>query len=306
MRAWRQASPSDPALRATPVALALCESCGTARSLGRVPEPNAHETSYYAPTRGAADRIVEPLRRLADRDRLRSLPTLQAGERVLEIGSGDGRFLAAARERGGSVVGIEPSAEARARAARLGIESYAGGVEDARVPPRSVGAVIAWHSLEHLDSPFDALRLARAWLKPGGALVVAVPNRASLQARIGGDRWFHQDVPRHRTHFTSAGAKAIVQRSGFEVKRVRHLLVEQNPLGMWQTLLNRLTHERDVAYRAIKRDPTVRGSSGDLLVSALAGPPLVPIAIGLELLAGVLRRGGSIVVEARAVGDEPS
>lgn len=306
MRAWRRATPSDPALRATPVDLALCERCGTARSLGRVPQPDAHETSYYAATRGAADRIVEPLRRLAERDRRRSLPCIKAGERVLEIGSGDGRFLAAVRERGGVVVGIEPSAEARARAARVGIESYAGGVEDASVPAHSLSAVIAWHSLEHLESPFGALRKARAWLKPGGSLLVAVPNRASLQARIGGDRWFHQDVPRHRTHFTEAGARAIVERSGFEIERVRHLVVEQNPLGMWQTLLNRLTRERDVAYRAIKRDSSVRVSGGDLAVSALAGLPLAPIAISLELLAALLRRGGSIVVEARAVGDVSS
>ena len=35
---------------------------------------------------------------------------------------------------------------------------------------------------------------------------------------------------------------------------MRHLLIEQNPLGMWQTLLNRLTAERDFAFRLLKRD----------------------------------------------------
>ena len=35
---------------------------------------------------------------------------------------------------------------------------------------------------------------------PGGALVVAVPNTASLQARAFGDRWFHLDLPRHLVH----------------------------------------------------------------------------------------------------------
>ena len=45
---------------------------------------------------------------------------------------------------------------------------------------------------------------------PAGTLVVAVPNLGSVQARIGGDRWFHQDVPRHRTHLTPAGASALL------------------------------------------------------------------------------------------------
>src|SRR3954454_16947550 len=94
----------------------------------------------------------------------------------------------------------------------------------------------------------------RTWLRPEATIVVACPNLAGLQARIGGDRWFHQDVPRHRTHFTAAGLRLAVERSGLRVERVSNLLVEQNPLGMWQTLLNRLTRERDVAFRALKHD----------------------------------------------------
>ena len=67
-----------------------------------------------------------------------------------------------------------------------------------------------WHVLEHLDdrlgpSPTCAARC------PGGRLIVAVPNLSSLQARIGGDRWFHQDIPRHRTHFTEGGLLMLLR-----------------------------------------------------------------------------------------------
>ena len=84
---------------------------------------------------------------------------------------------------------------------------------------------------------------------------------------------------------------------------MRHLLVEQNPLGMWQTLLNRLTRERDFAFRLLKRDlgeAGTRGHGRDLAVTAVAGPLLAPIAVAAEIAAGLARRGGSIVVEARA------
>jgi predicted SAM-dependent methyltransferase len=198
--------------------------------------------------------------------------------------------------------GLDPSPAACETARRIGIEVVNVGVEEAEVEPASQDGVVLWHTLEHFDDPASALARINVWLRPGGAAVVAVPDLAGLQARIGGDRWFHQDVPRHRTHFTPVGLEALLERTGYRVERVRHLLVEQNPFGMWQTLLNQLTVERDFAYRLLKRDlgeaarPTrVR----DLAVTALAGPLLAAVAIPLELAAGLAGRGGSMVVEAR-------
>jgi hypothetical protein len=68
---------------------------------------------------------------------------------------------------------------------------------------------------------------------------------------------------------------------------------------MWQTLLNRLTRERDVAFRALKRDlGRGPGVGRDLAVTAVAGPLLVPVAVALELAAGLAGRGGSVVAVA--------
>jgi hypothetical protein len=166
-------------------------------------------------------------------------------------------------------------------------------------------AIVFWHSLEHLPDPEGALESARRALAPQGKLIVAVPNLAGLQARIGGDRWFHQDVPRHRTHLTPAGLTAMLGRAGFARPRVRHLLLEQNPLGMWQTLLNRLTRDRNVAFRLLKRDRP-RGARGglDVAITVLLALPAAVVAVPLELGAGLARRGGTIVAEATpAAGD---
>jgi 2-polyprenyl-3-methyl-5-hydroxy-6-metoxy-1,4-benzoquinol methylase len=176
-------------------------------------------------------------------------------------------------------------------------------VEDTERPAEPPTDVIAWHSLEHVDHPDDTLRRLRGWVDPGARLVIATPNLGSLQAAIGGDRWFHQDVPRHRTHFTAAGLAALVGRTGFEVTRVRHLVVEQNPLGMWQTLLNRITAGRDIGYRLVKRDRTLREErAADIALTVLLALPMAIVAVALELAAAVVRRGGTIVVEARADG----
>lgn len=260
-----------------------------------------YEGGTYTPARGLARRLLEPLRGLAERDRLRFVADLPPGSRVLEVGAGDGKLVAAMRAAGLDAHGIDPSPAACAAARELGVEVANVGIEEADPPAASEDAVVVWHALEHLEQPQAALLRIREWLRPGGRIVVAVPNLASWQARIGGDRWFHQDVPRHRTHLTAAGAAALLERSGYRVERIRHLLLEQNPLGMWQTLLNRLTIERDFAFRLLKRDlgPARRGTRiYDLLVTAVAGPLLVPVALAAELTAGLAGRGGSIVVEA--------
>ena len=217
------------------------------------------------------------------------------------MGAGDGRLLERLASAGYRVSGIEPSRAGCAAARARGVDVENVGIEEARIDPGTRDAVVLWHVLEHLEDPHAALSRVHAWLAPGGRAVVACPDLASLQARIGGDRWFHQDVPRHRTHFTHRGLETLLERTGFRTDRVRHLLIEQNPLGMWQTLLNRATVERDVAFRFIKRDldgPSRFGRGRDLAVTAVAGPLLVPIAVALELAAGVAGRGGTMVVEA--------
>ena len=74
-------------------------------------------------------------------------------------------------------------------------------------------------------------------------------------------------------------------------------MVEQNPLGMWQTLLNRLTRERDVAFRALKGDRPAAGVARDLAVTRSPGRCSFRSLLALELAAGLAgavaaRRGG--------------
>jgi len=302
---WREATASDPQLAGrVRFALERCAVCGSAATIGDAADHGAmYEGGTYAPAAGLAGRLLGPLRGLAERDRMRFVRSLTPGARVLEVGAGDGKLVALMRRAGLDARGIDPSPAACAAARENGVEVTCVGVDEAELEPGAEDAVVIWHALEHFDRPAQALERIRGWLRPEGRLVVAVPNLASVQAEIGGDRWFHQDVPRHRVHLTPHGVSALLERAGFEPERVRHLLVEQNPLGMWQTLLNRLTRERDFAFRLLKRDLGPAGLSGhgrDLAVTAIAGPLLAPVAVLAEVVAGLVRRGGSIVVEARA------
>lgn len=306
---WRGASASDSHLtRQRSYRLLRCGACGTATTaIDRDEDPTRlHNFGTYSAARRWPSKLIEPLRRLTEIDRLRFLGDLEPGSRVLEVGAGDGRFLALLAARGFSASGIEPSPPSTdvTAADRPGPKIERATIEAAVVGPASQDAIVIWHVLEHVADPAAALARLRSWLRPGGRLIVGVPNRASLQAAIGGDRWFHQDVPRHRTHFTTRGLGALLGRVGFGQIRISHLLVEHNSLGMWQTMLNRITAERDFAFRLLKRDlegvPWPRRGL-DLALSVIGGALLLGPSVLLELIAGLARRGGTVVAVAKAL-----
>jgi 2-polyprenyl-3-methyl-5-hydroxy-6-metoxy-1,4-benzoquinol methylase len=278
-------------------ALARCVACGTAVTLGDPPAPAAHETGAYGGGAPRLSRLASPVLRAFDRTRLRMLrPVAPPPARLLDAGAGRGRFVGAARDAGYDATGIEPAARGELARTEHGVELAAETVESASFETGSLQAVTLWHVLEHLEDPGAALERVAGWVAPGGALLVGVPNLASLQARIGGGRWFHLDVPRHRTHFTVAGIETLLAASGFTPVRTHHVLAEHNPFGMWQSAVNRVTGTPSYLFNLLKRNAPVRSLDLPISVLALA---LAPVAVLAELTAGLARRGGTVAVVAR-------
>jgi SAM-dependent methyltransferase len=297
--AWLTVPGSDPALPGD-YELARCVRCGTAVTLAPAPA-QAHEAGAYGGGAPRGSRLAAPLLRAFMRRRL-GLLTAAGGSgapgRLLDIGAGRGRFVASARAAGWDAQGIEPSLRGVEGARALGIDLERAGIDDADVAEGSVDAATLWHVLEHLDEPGPALQRIAGWLRPGGLLLVGVPNLGSVQARVGGERWYHLDVPRHRTHFTVAGLEALLRANGLEPVSTTHVLAEHNPFGLWQSVVSRATRTPSWLYHALKRNASLRTS--DALVTAVA-LPLAPIAVVAELAFGLARRGGTVAVVARRV-----
>ena len=297
---WRSAASGEPGW--PDVALARCAACGTGVTLDPAAPDNAgqdlHESGAYAPVTPRGARLAGPLLGAFDAQRLRIVArACPHPARLLDAGAGRGRFVAAARAAGYEATGIEPSARGVDGArARHGVELVRAGIEDAPVPGGSADVVTLWHVLEHVDDPAATLDVLHGWLAPGGVLLVGVPNLASLQARIGGPRWWHLDLPRHRTHFTAAGLRVLLARRGFRVEREVHVLLEHNPFGLWQSAVSRVTPTSGWLYHALKRNAPMRAPDAIPTVAAL---PLLPVAAGLEAAAGAARRGGTVAVLAR-------
>jgi len=296
LASWLTVPGSDPALPGD-YELARCRSCGTAVTLAAAPA-QAHEAGAYGGGAPRGSRLLAPLLRAFDRRRLAQLTRAGAlpPGRLLDIGAGRGRFVAQARAAGWYAHGIEPSRRGVEGARALGIELLAGGIDDVPVPPGSLDAATLWHVLEHVDEPGAALARIASWLRPGGMLLVGVPNLASVQARLGAARWYHLDVPRHRTHFTVTGLEALLRTHGLEPVSTRHVLAEHNPFGLWVSLVSHATRVPSWLYHALKRNAPLR--SRDALITVLA-LPLAPVAVALEAAFGLARRGGTVSVVAR-------
>jgi len=274
-------------LRPASSALARCSQCGTAVTLAPAPGPEAYESGSPR-----LARLVAPVLARFDRRRLSLLGSPRGS--LLDIGAGRGRFVAAARAAGWAATGIEPSERGVSAAASVyGVDLQRGGIDAAS---GTHDAVVLWHVLEHLDDPSAAIARVASLLAPGGRLLVGVPNLASVQASIGRERWYHLDLPRHRTHFTPAGLRALLERHGFAVELEQHALLEHNPFGLWQTIVNRFTTTRSWLFSALKRDaPLVHR---DALVT-LVLLPFAPLCLLAERAFAALGRGGTIAVVAR-------
>ena len=104
--------------------------------------------------------------------------------RVLDIGCGKGFFPERCREKGISAEGIELNSSA-AQIART--KGFAGHEEMLEVFERShceyFDAVCLFQVLEHVADPMGLIRQALACVKPGGFLIVGVPNGAGLMGK---------------------------------------------------------------------------------------------------------------------------
>ena len=284
---------SEPALADTGFELLRCDSCGTAVTAGEAPAA-LHQSGAYQPGAPRLARVVAPVLRAFDRRRLVLLrPLVDPGARLLDAGAGRGRFVATARAAGFDAFGIEPWPRGPAPADVMPVS-----IGEAQIEAGSVDAVALWHVLEHLDDPGAALGRIYDWVAPRGALLVGVPNLASWQAQIGGARWYHLDVPRHRVHFTPSGLSALLSAHGFAPLHTHHLLVEHNPFGMWQSFVNRWTRHPSYLYNLLKRNAPLDWRDAAVTAAAV---PAAPLAAALELLAGLRGRGGTVAVLARRV-----
>ncbi len=101
--------------------------------------------------------------------------------RVLELGCGPGELAVEIQRRGCDVVGVDKNREKidRARERYPSIEFHRADALDVDLPQASFDTALLPEILEHLPEATGNRIVDRAWslLKPGGRMIVTVPNR---------------------------------------------------------------------------------------------------------------------------------
>ncbi|TCJ19648.1 class I SAM-dependent methyltransferase [Flaviaesturariibacter flavus] len=210
-----------------------CDDCSL-RFTQDVPDA-AHIGPYYKSEdyishtdtkEGLVNRIYQQVRRhtLQQKVKLAMRVSGKQRGRALDVGCGTGAFLAALKEAGWVVTGLEPDPDARKiAAARAGLEVLPAEALY-ELPHASFDVITLWHVLEHVHELQRYMQQLRALLAPGGKLIIAVPNYTSGDAQTYGAFWAAYDVPRHLYHFSPRSMKTLAERNGLR-------LVDQKP--MW-------------------------------------------------------------------------
>jgi len=159
---------------------------------------------------GTAARLV----RLVGRDK-----------RVLDVGCAAGSLDRVLTRRGCTVVGIEVDAEAAGLAVAVCERVVVGDLErmdlKAALGDDRFDVILAGDVIEHLRDPADVLTALRDFLRPGGYLVLSVPNLAHGSVRLA---LLRGDLPRsptglldgtHVQFMTRQALLDLLERSGW-------------------------------------------------------------------------------------------
>lgn len=141
---------------------------------------------------------------------------------ILDVGCASGNFLNGMRATGWTCHGVEVSGHAAQYARqRFGLNVFTGELQAAHYASTSFDVVTMWDVLEHVYAPRPTLHEIARVLKPGGWLVLSLPNPECVEVKLFGKYWAGWDAPRHLQLFPGQMLTELLARTGFKVERVR-------------------------------------------------------------------------------------
>jgi SAM-dependent methyltransferase len=182
---------------------------------------------------------------------------------LLDVGCGEGLLLDAAEAHRWRAHGID-SFKAHGTDARIWTGSFLE-----YQPERLFECVCMMHSFEHMADPVLTLSKCATAIRPGGLLLIAVPNFGGAWAKVTGANWPWLNVRDHCFHYTIEALNSLVRQAGFEVERcdttsagspsfAEVYASAHNAFGIWplrvwplRSIFYRCTHMMQVPSNAI-------------------------------------------------------
>lgn len=199
------------------IAVHLCAHCGLLQSLPRVDHAPRRAPAVSSGADWGNVRYGKGFRTKQCLSITAAHADLRRPLSLLDVGSNRGSFANAFLEAAPSarIVCVEPDERVADSCAGLSRgELIRTRIEDTAFADASFDIVHSCHTLEHLASP--AATLADHWrvLKPGGLLVLDVPNVALLGGEDVLEEWF---IDKHLYHFSKRTLVCLLDAAGFEI-----------------------------------------------------------------------------------------
>lgn len=276
--------------------LAVCLDCDVERLYDRVAENRLDLLygNYYAASDPSPAELERQLANPTFALRRRRLEEVVDGRarRILEIGCGDGNFLATLRRAGWDVHGQEFGADTSAIVERRhGIAMFTGPLESVAIE-RPFAVVAAYHVFEHIYHPARWLAQVRDFVEPNGLLHLQVPNAASLTRTLSGDVWAGLVFPQHVYFYEPRTLQRLLIRSGFSVLATSTWDPWHGPGAVASSvanIANRLASGRQPWGAAVLEPPAPR-ATGFAAAPARRNPMRALMRGGLDVMSQGLAR----------------
>lgn len=153
---------------------------------------------------------------------------LMRGERVLDLGCGEGYLAAELKEANAAlaVTGVDVLESPERRDAMhtyIAADLNEPAVLEERIGEERFDSILLLDTLEHLKNPEQLLSATRGWLESDGRVMVSVPNVANIHVRLNllfGRFDYQTRGILDRTHlrfFTRKTARKLIAESGFRI-----------------------------------------------------------------------------------------
>lgn len=154
-------------------------------------------------------------------DLCRTFERYRRTNNILDLGCGDGHFLAVAKDNGWNVFGTEYTDKALEICTQKGIHMKRGPLKVSDFESSFFDVITSFEVIEHINNPREEALSISKILRSGGLLYVTTPNFNSISRFLLGPRWNIIEYPEHLSYYTKATLVRLFRNLGFEVQSVK-------------------------------------------------------------------------------------